>query len=176
MNRFAALMAASLLASLVALGAELTTALPHTQAAWASAENDLGEVDPSLKLTHLTIVLNRPAERQSAFEALLRQQQDPSSLNFHRWLTPEEIGQEFGPAAQDLGGGGPGAGARGPEGGRGGEERGPHGVGGPGARGGGGFRTPPPRFSGGGGAALAPRRPPADPRLARGDRTLSGRP
>src|SRR5258708_29883499 len=102
MNRFAALMAASLLASLVALGAELTTALPHTQAAWASAENDLGEVDPSLKLTHLTIVLNRPAERQSAFEALLRQQQDPSSLNFHRWLTPEEIGQEFGPLDQDI--------------------------------------------------------------------------
>src|SRR5258708_20864922 len=102
MNRFAALMAASLLASLVALGAELTTALPHTQAAWASAENDLGEVDPSLKLTHLTIVLNRPAERQSAFEALLRQQQDPSSLNFHRWLTAEEIGQEFGPLDQDI--------------------------------------------------------------------------
>src|SRR5258706_14766344 len=102
MNRFAALMAASLLASLVALAAEPTTALPHTQADWASAQNDQGAVYPGLRLTNLTIVLNRPAERQHAFEALLREQQDPGSPNFHRWLTPAEIRQQFGVADQDI--------------------------------------------------------------------------
>src|SRR5258706_4024870 len=102
MSRLARLMAASLLASLVALGAEPTAALPHTHADWANAENDRGEVHPSLKLTHLQIVLNRPAERQNAFDTLLRQQQDPRSPNFHRWLTPEEIGQQFGPPDEDI--------------------------------------------------------------------------
>ena len=82
MNRFAALMAASLLASLVALGAEPTTSLPHTRAEWATAENDLGEVDPSLKLTNLTIVLNRPVERQRALDTPCASNQDPSSRNF----------------------------------------------------------------------------------------------
>ncbi|HEX3098994.1 MAG TPA: S53 family peptidase, partial [Usitatibacter sp.] len=99
MNRFAALLGASAcLVILAAAAAEAKVALPHAQVAWASAENDLGETDSSLRLTNLTLVLNRPAERQAAFETLLRDQQDPSSSDFHHWLTPVEIGERFGPA------------------------------------------------------------------------------
>ncbi|HLX22452.1 MAG TPA: S53 family peptidase [Usitatibacter sp.] len=78
-------------------------ALPQGQIAWAVAANDMGEADKSLELTHLTVLLKRPDDRQAAFEELLRQQQDPSSANFHRWLTPVEIGERFGPPAQDVG-------------------------------------------------------------------------
>ncbi len=103
MNNVAALLAAvGCMAALGAAGAEPTTGLPHTRAAWASAENDLGETDPGLRLTNLTLVLNRPPERQTAFETLLAEQQDPASPRFHRWLTPAQIGEQFGPPDGDI--------------------------------------------------------------------------
>ena len=103
MNHFAALLAvAGCLVALGAAGAEPRIELPHARAAWASAENDLGNTDPSLRLTNLTLVLNRPPERQRAFETLLSEQQDPGSPDFHRWLTPAQIGEQFGPADADI--------------------------------------------------------------------------
>jgi subtilase family serine protease len=70
--------------------------------AWASPQNDVGAVPASLAIEHLTMVLNRPAQRQQAFEQLLRDQQNPSSSDYHHWLTPVEIGQRFGVSAHDL--------------------------------------------------------------------------
>lgn len=103
MNRFATLLAAAgCVLALGAAGAGPKTELPHARAAWASAGNDLGQTDPGLRLTNLTLVLNRPADRQSAFETLLKQQQDPASPNFHRWLTPAQIGEQFGPSDADI--------------------------------------------------------------------------
>ena len=32
----------------------------------------------------------------------MAQQHDPNSPNFHKWLTPQEFGQKFGPAESDL--------------------------------------------------------------------------
>ena len=78
------------------------TALPHSRVAWATAENDLGEVAGDLHLSHLTLVLKRSAEQQRAFEELLDQQQDPNSPNFHHWLTPAEIGERFGASPSDI--------------------------------------------------------------------------
>jgi pseudomonalisin len=77
-------------------------ALPQRTVAWATAENDLGEVEASLPLSHLTVVLKRSPERQQAFEEFLRQQQDPGSPNFHRWLTPVEVGERFGAPASNI--------------------------------------------------------------------------
>jgi len=103
LKRLASLLAAAgCLAMLVAHGAERTKALPHAHAGWANEQNDLGETDPNLRLTHLVLVLNRSPERQQAFEALLRDQQDPKSADFHRWLTPAEIGERFGVADEDI--------------------------------------------------------------------------
>ena len=82
--------------------AEGVRALPQGRIAWAVASNDLGEADKSVELTHLTVLLKRPDDRQDAFEQLLREQQDPASANFHNWLTPVEIGERFGPGAQDV--------------------------------------------------------------------------
>src|SRR5476651_1501306 len=79
------------------------TALSQGRASWATAANDLGEVEGSLPLTHLTVMLRRTPERQQAFEELLRQQQDSGSPNFHRWLTAVEVGEQFGASPQDIG-------------------------------------------------------------------------
>ena len=77
-------------------------ALAQGRAPWARDENDLGEVDAGVRLTNLAVVLKRPAERQKEFEAFLERQQEPASPDFHRWLTPVEVGERFGLASADL--------------------------------------------------------------------------
>jgi uncharacterized protein (TIGR03437 family) len=57
---------------------------------------DQGPVDPSLKLGYITIVMKPSESQQAALEKLLEEQQNPSSPNYHRWLTPEEFGDRFG--------------------------------------------------------------------------------
>jgi subtilase family serine protease len=53
-------------------------------------------------LPQLTIVLSRSPQQESAFEKLLVEQQNPASPNYHRWLTPTEIGERFGLSQQDI--------------------------------------------------------------------------
>jgi subtilase family serine protease len=70
--------------------------------AWASIQNDRGPVPDDQLLQHLVIILARPPELQLAFEQFLAAQQDPTSPEFHHWLTPVEIGEQFGPSANDV--------------------------------------------------------------------------
>jgi subtilase family serine protease len=77
-------------------------ALAQAPVKWVNAVNDLGQVDGAQLLTHLTLIMRRPAQREEAFEALLRDQQDPGSPDFHRWLTPAEVGERFGASDADL--------------------------------------------------------------------------
>jgi hypothetical protein len=53
-------------------------------------------------MTGLILVLNRSAEQQAAFEKFVASQYDSSSPNFHQWLTPEQIGENFGPSETDI--------------------------------------------------------------------------
>jgi hypothetical protein len=53
-------------------------------------------------MDRMLLVLKRSSEQESARQALLDQQHDKSSANYHRWLTPDEFGQQFGPADQDI--------------------------------------------------------------------------
>lgn len=48
------------------------------------------------------LVLKRSPEQDAALIALLDQQQDKSSPNYHKWLKPEEFGKRFGPADADI--------------------------------------------------------------------------
>src|SRR6185503_12914431 len=85
------------------LGASAQAAVTATtRAAWARQESDAGAVNPALRLTHLTLILKRPAERQRAFEDLLRAQVDPASPQFHHWLSPGEVGERFGAMPGDV--------------------------------------------------------------------------
>jgi hypothetical protein len=68
----------------------------------ATAKNDRGRVSPSLPMTDLILVLSRSTEQQAAFEKFVASQYDSSSTNFHQWLTPEQIGQNFGPSETDI--------------------------------------------------------------------------
>ncbi len=68
----------------------------------ANAKNDQGGVSASLPMTGLVLVLSRNPEQQAAFDAFVASQYESSSPNFHQWLTPRQIGAQFGPAPADI--------------------------------------------------------------------------
>jgi subtilase family serine protease len=68
----------------------------------AIAKYDLGPVSDSMQLQNMLLVLKRSPEQQQAYETFLGEQQDPQSPNFHKWLTPVELGSEYGPSLQDI--------------------------------------------------------------------------
>lgn len=71
--------------------------------AWVRASNQVisRTVDLSAPL-HVTVLLRRDPAVQAAFEQVLAAQQDRSSPLYHQWLTPEQIGEFYGPTAADV--------------------------------------------------------------------------
>ena len=80
---------------------QLVTLKGNTHPA-ANARNDLGPVSPDLPMTDLILVLSRSPEQQAAFEKFVAAQYDPASPDFHQWLTPEQVGENFGPSQTDI--------------------------------------------------------------------------
>jgi subtilase family serine protease len=80
---------------------QLYTLAGNTRAE-ATAENDRGRVADTFALDHLLLQLKRSPEREQAFREFIDQQHDFSSPNFHKWLTPVQVGHMFGPSQRDL--------------------------------------------------------------------------
>jgi subtilase family serine protease len=68
----------------------------------ANAQNDKGRVGGNMPMTDMILVLRRSPEVQAAFDAFVESQYDASSPNFHHWLTPDQVGEKFGPAQADI--------------------------------------------------------------------------
>jgi hypothetical protein len=68
----------------------------------ARAEFDRGVVADSQPVNRMLLLLQRSPEQQAALSALMEEQLTKSSPNFHKWLTPEEFGKQFGPADEDI--------------------------------------------------------------------------
>ena len=68
----------------------------------ARPEFDRGAAPADLPMDRMLLVLKRSAEQEAALRKLIDDQQDKASPNFHKWLTPEEFGQQFGPTDQDI--------------------------------------------------------------------------
>jgi hypothetical protein len=77
-------------------------ALPNHHPLWATASNDAGPVPPDQMVNQITMVLARSPQQEQAFKQLLEDQQNPASPNYHRWLTPDEIGARFGLSDSDI--------------------------------------------------------------------------
>jgi uncharacterized protein (TIGR03437 family) len=73
----------------------------HTRPQLSSA-NDEGPADAALVLEDMTMVLRPSAAQQTELDQLLREQQDPSSANYHRWLSPDEYAARFGASPDDI--------------------------------------------------------------------------
>ncbi|MDP9051936.1 MAG: Ig-like domain repeat protein [Acidobacteriota bacterium] len=68
----------------------------------ARPEFDQGEAPADLPLGRMLLVLNRSTEQEAALSRLIEDQQDIHSPNYHRWLTPQQFGERFGPAPSDI--------------------------------------------------------------------------
>jgi uncharacterized protein (TIGR03437 family) len=69
----------------------------------ATPQNDEGAVEPSFRMLGVTVQFKLSASQQAAMDELLEEQQNPSSQNFHHWLTPEEYADRFGLSRNDIG-------------------------------------------------------------------------
>jgi len=76
--------------------------LPGNTRPEAIAKNDLGPVDDNLPLDHMLLQLKRPAASQAAFDKYTEELTDRTSANYHKWLTPTEIGTRYGLAGSDI--------------------------------------------------------------------------
>jgi hypothetical protein len=68
----------------------------------ALAATDTGVLADSKPIRNMSLVLNRSADKQSRFDAYVNQLNNPSSPNYHKWLTAQQIGSMFGPAQSDI--------------------------------------------------------------------------
>src|SRR5258708_25551417 len=53
-------------------------------------------------MQRMLLVLKRTPQQDFALRTLLDDQQDKASPNYHKWLTPDEFGVQFGPSDQDM--------------------------------------------------------------------------
>ena len=62
----------------------------------------LGALPGDTALNGLSLVLKPTDAQDAALTQLLVNQQNPSNPNYHNWLTPQQFGEQFGLAEQDL--------------------------------------------------------------------------
>ncbi len=67
-----------------------------------AAATDVGTAAASMPLSGMTIAFSRTQAQQDSLDALLAQQQDPSSPNYHKWLTPEQFADRFALSQSDM--------------------------------------------------------------------------
>ena len=63
---------------------------------------DRGRANSQRQLTHVALTFRLSPAQQADLDRLLRMQQEPSSPNYHKWLTPDEYAARFGMTAGDL--------------------------------------------------------------------------
>ncbi|MGP8155915.1 MAG: Ig-like domain repeat protein [Candidatus Acidiferrales bacterium] len=68
----------------------------------ANAANDAGAAPDDMPLERLHLVLKRSPAQETALQQLISDMHSPGSASYHKWLTPEQFGEQFGPADQDV--------------------------------------------------------------------------
>ncbi len=68
----------------------------------ANAANDRGAAPDSMPLTRMHLVLKRSDAQEMALKQYISDLHTAGSPNFHKWLTPDQFGQQFGPSDQDM--------------------------------------------------------------------------
>ena len=76
--------------------------LPGNVRRQARTAADQGPAALSVPMERMILSLRISPDKQARLDALLADLHDPHSADFHRWLTPEEFGQRFGPAPEDI--------------------------------------------------------------------------
>jgi hypothetical protein len=69
---------------------------------WAQAQFDRGPAPASLPMEQMMLVLKSTPDQMEQLHELVEEQQVPTSPNYHKWLTPEQFGSEFGTSEADI--------------------------------------------------------------------------
>jgi subtilase family serine protease len=85
-----------------AIDSNARVALPQSLHAKAQPQYDQGPVAPSYKLSYMTLVTVPSTTQQKALNLLLTQQQDRTSPNYHKWLSPAQYADDFGLTQNDI--------------------------------------------------------------------------
>jgi subtilase family serine protease len=97
-------------AQAAAIPSRITQAIDETQLVrlhgnvhpLARTEFDQGLISDATPMKRMMLVLQRSPEQQAALSKLMDEQLSKDSANFHKWLTPEQFGKQFGPADADI--------------------------------------------------------------------------
>ena len=76
--------------------------IPGTTHPFVAIATEIGRVPGSMPMERMLLHLTSSPEREAALVQLLADQQDPSSPRYHAWLTPEQFGEQFGAAREDI--------------------------------------------------------------------------
>ena len=68
----------------------------------ANAENEVGRAPAGLRMERVMLQLSGGADADAALERLIADQHNPNSPRYHQWITPQQFGEQFGPAASDV--------------------------------------------------------------------------
>lgn len=77
--------------------------IPRSTHPMARPAFDIGPLDGSTAFPRMIMVLKGSPDQEYQARTLIDGMHTGGSPNFHRWLTPEEFGQMFGPSQQDIG-------------------------------------------------------------------------
>ncbi len=81
-----------------------TDAVPLVSAArpWLKNAKDAGPVPGQTLASHMVLLLQRSIQQQQALDEYLGDIQNPSSPNYHHWLTPAQFANAYGVNADDV--------------------------------------------------------------------------
>src|SRR5580692_3880859 len=68
----------------------------------AQPQYDQGAADPRTPMDYMVFLVKPSDSQQAELNQLLSDQQNPSSPQYHKWLTPEAFGERFGLSEGDL--------------------------------------------------------------------------
>ena len=63
---------------------------------------DLGALDASTPASRMLLLLKRPAAEEAALQQFIAEAHTPGSASYRHWLTPAQLGSQFGPADSDV--------------------------------------------------------------------------
>lgn len=93
-----------------AVPARITQAIDETQLVrlkgnvhpLARPEFDQGPVSDATPMKRMMLLLQRSPEQKTALQQFMAEQMSNESPNFHKWLTPQQFGAQYGPADSDI--------------------------------------------------------------------------
>lgn len=68
----------------------------------AQASYDHGAVPDSFPVQRMLLMLKRSPEREIAFQQFIEEAHRPGSSHFHKWLTPQQVGELYGPDDSEI--------------------------------------------------------------------------